>query len=152
MIYTAGKRLRASDLADLTAAAAAWTVYTPVWSSTGTAVSLVDGTITGASRRVGQTADVRVVLTMGASTTFGTGFYRISLPYAPKLNSLIPVYCDDSSGSVRWEGHARIIAATTGGDNMRMVVAAGSAGVGQTSPMTWASGDVLVLAGSYEIA
>jgi hypothetical protein len=151
MIYTAGKRLRASDLADLTAAAAAWTTYTPVWSAASTAVSLGNGTCVGTYRKVGQTVDVRVTLTMGSTTTFGTSFYRLSLPYAPKLDSIIPVYCDDNSGSVRWAGHARIIAATTGGDNMRMVVTAGGAGVTNTSPFTWAQSDVLVMSGQYEI-
>lgn len=151
MIYTAGKRLRASDLADLTAAAGAWGTYTPTWSAAGTAVSLGNGTCVGSYRQVGQTVDVRVTLTMGSTTTFGTSFYRFSLPVAPKLNSLIPVYADDNSATVRWAGHARIIAATTTGDNMRMVVTAGGAGITNTSPFTWAQSDVLVLAGNYEI-
>lgn len=150
MIYTAGKRLRASDLADLTAAAAAWTTYSPAWTAAGTPVVLGTGTCTGTYRRVGQTVDVKVVLTMGSTTTFGTSFYRFSLPVAPKLDSIIPVYADDNSASVRWSGQARIIAATTTGDNMRMVVTAGGAGITNTSPFTWAQSDVLILSGQYE--
>ena len=151
MIYTAGKRLRASDLADLTAAAAAWTTYSPTWSAAGTAPSLGTGTLAGSYRKVGQTVDVKAVLTMGNDTTYGTSFYRISLPYAPKLDSVLDVYCDDSSATLRWFGQARIIAATTGGDNMRMVVTAGSAGITNTVPFTWATNDVLVLSGQYEV-
>lgn len=151
MIYTAGKRLRASDLADLTAAAGAWTTYAPVLTSSGTAFAIGDGTAVGSYRKVGQTVDVRAIVTMGAGTTFGTGTYRLSLPYAPKTNSLISAYCDDNSASQRWAGQARIILASTTGDNMRIIVSAASGAVTNGVPFTWAASDVLILDGTYEV-
>lgn len=151
MIYTAGKRLRASDLADLTAAAAAWTTWAPILTSNGTAFAIGNGTAVGTYRKVGQTVDIRAVVTMGSTTTFGTGDYRVTLPYAPKINSIVPAFCEDNSSSLRWAGSARMIAASTTGDNMRIVVAAGTVGVlAPSAPFTWAQNDVLILSGQYE--
>lgn len=149
MPFTAGRRLRASELGGLVDA---WTAYTPVWSASTTAPVLNNGTITGAWRQVGRTVDVRIALTMGSTTTFGTGNYRLSLPVAPKSNSLLSCYCDDSSASQRWAGQARIIAELATGDNMRIAATAGTSVVTNTAPFTWAASDVLVLTGTFEIA
>jgi len=56
------------------------TTYTPSWTSTGTQPALGNGTITGTYTRTGSQVTARIVLTMGSTTTFGTGTYRLSLP------------------------------------------------------------------------
>ena len=129
-----------------------WQSYTPAWTSSGTAPSLGNGTLTGAYFQAGKLVHVRTVLTMGSTTTFGTGTYRLSLPVGAKGDSLIDALCNDVSASLRWAGSAWIILQTAGGDNMRIIVAAGVGGVTEAAPFTWANGDRLVLAGSYEAA
>lgn len=149
MPLPAGARLRASQLGGLLDA---WTSYIPVWTSSGVAPLLGNGTVQGFWRQVGRTVDVRIALAMGSTTTFGTGNYRFSLPVAPKFNSLLGAYCDDGSATQRWAGQARIIAELATGDNMRIVVQDGTGSVTNLVPFTWASTDVLVLTGSYEAA
>lgn len=141
----AGETIVASD-----AVPDATTSYTPVWSSSGTAVSLGNGTITGDYLQVGAMVWVRIVLTMGSTTTYGTGFYRLSLPATPTTDSLIPGYVDDTSVARRYRLVARITTASASGDNMRMACDDGtSGGVGQTTPITWATGDTLIVSGWY---
>lgn len=60
----------------------AWTPYTPVWAASGTAVSLGNGTILGAYSRCGRTVNVRWELYGGSTTTWGTGSYSITVPFA----------------------------------------------------------------------
>lgn len=129
-----------------------WQAYTPVWSSTGVAPVLNNGSLVGSYFQAGKLVHVRIVLTPGSTTTFGNGNYRLSLPVAPKLDSLLAAYLDDASAALRWAGQARIIAATTGGDNMRIVVAPSTGGVTEAAPFVWANGDKLILHGSYEAA
>ena len=128
----------------------AWGSYTPVWSGTGASgPSLGNGTITGHYKRVGNTVFVRVVLTLGSTSSAGTGtVYRISLPVAAKVGSLLDVFCVGTSGAP-YSGNSRIVSASTTGDNMRMAVT-DNASVGNTVPFAWANGHQLLLHGEYE--
>lgn len=131
---------------------AGWDTYTPVWSGTGTGPSLGNGTITGRHRTVGSKVDVWAKLTLGSTSGAGTGsVYSISLPSAPRVGSLLNAMCEDSSaGSAKWAGIALITTASATGDNMRIIVTAGSTGVSTTVPFSWANGDSLWIAGTYE--
>lgn len=132
----------------------AWTSYTPVWSASTGTPSLGNGTITGKYRTNGKTGFVKIVLTWGSTTSAaGTGLWCLSLPFTPVADSLLQAYVDDNSAAVRWSGTARIISASATGNNMRIVVTAGNAGINSTAqPMTWATSDFLIVAGALEIA
>lgn len=84
----------------------AWTAYTPTWSSTGTAVALGNGTVTGAYIEAGNLIIWKFLITSGTTTTYGTGNYAISLPVTGTV--LFPYPVGDiiglSSGSVYHEG------------------------------------------------
>lgn len=142
----AGEKVRASDVVP-----DAWLSYTPVWSASGTAVSLGNGTITGRYFQTNALVHVKIVLTMGSTTTFGTAFYRFSLPVTPAVDGLLPTFFDDVSASRRYRGVARIILASTTGDNMRIACDDGvTGGAGPTAPVTFANGDSIILSGAYE--
>jgi hypothetical protein len=129
----------------------AWSTYTPAWTATSTQPVLNNGTLTGSYIRIGKFVTVRIVLTPGTTSTFGTGSYRLSLPYAPVVGSHLTAICFDSSaGSIGWAGVARLFANSATGDNMRIVVLDGTAGVSNLIPFTWATGDQLQLCGTYE--
>ena len=131
----------------------AWSSYTPAWTSTGTAPALGNGTLTGAYERVGNTVSLRAVLTLGSTSTVGTGTYRLSLPVAPKVGSLLTALFKDASASgARYSGTVEIVAATTTGDNMRIHVGSGTVTVGATVPVVPANGDELYISGTYEAA
>ena len=144
----AGDIIRASDVNP-----DAWLTYTPVWTASGTAVSLGNGTISGRYYQAGALVHVTIVFTPGSTTTFGTAFYRFTLPVTPALNGLIPGFADDVSATRRYRLVARITAASATDDNMRIACDDGvSGGAGPTAPFTWANGDTLILSGAYEPA
>lgn len=60
----------------------AWTTYTSAWTSTGTAPAIGNGTISARYSITGNTVNVAITLVAGGTTTFGTGTYSFSLPFA----------------------------------------------------------------------
>lgn len=131
----------------------AWTSYTPVWSATAGAPAVGNGSITGAYKRVGNIVHVRVVLVLGSTSTIGSGAYRISLPVAAKVGSLLSgLFKDASNGSARYSGMVEITAATTGGDNMRIAATNSTGVVGSAAPVVPANSDELLISGTYEAA
>ncbi|MET9506927.1 hypothetical protein ABZX62_00315 [Streptomyces flavidovirens] len=59
---------------------AAWTAYTPTWTAATTNPSLGNGTLTGRYLKIGRTCKVLIVLTLGSTSTYGSGNLRLSLP------------------------------------------------------------------------
>lgn len=59
---------------------AAWATYTPTWTNSGSAPTLGNGSIVGGYRRAGTTLHLRGQLSIGSTTTVGTGDIRMSLP------------------------------------------------------------------------
>lgn len=57
-----------------------WVSYTPIWTTSGTAPSIGNGTIKGRWRRVADTAEVEINLTLGSTSTIGTLIHYFSLP------------------------------------------------------------------------
>lgn len=152
--FTAGAVLAASKLNDIRDALStlgdAWTTYVPTWSSSGTAISLGNASITGRYRAVGKTIDFRILLVMGSSTTYGTGVYNFSLPFTPTAltswEALGSCVATDSSASDRYG----LTALYAGGSNVSAV--GGAAGrLGQLVPFTWASTDRLSITGRFEL-
>ncbi|PVD01353.1 hypothetical protein [Streptomyces sp. CS014] len=58
----------------------AWTAFTPTWTSTGTAPTLGNGTLTGRYMKIGRTVHVYGALTFGSTTNTGTGSLTMGLP------------------------------------------------------------------------
>jgi len=59
-----------------------WTSYTPSWTAAGTAPAIGNGTLSGKYLQVGKNVIVQIVFVAGSTTTFGTGEWRFSLPFA----------------------------------------------------------------------
>lgn len=66
---------------------AAWTSYTPTVTTSGSAFSLGNGTIAGSYTQIGKTTFGRIVLTIGSTTSIGSGNYSFSLPVASRALS-----------------------------------------------------------------
>jgi hypothetical protein len=118
------------------------TSYTPSWTATITDPAIENGTITGRYSKHGRWVDVAVQITMGASTTYGSGPWRISLPFVPSTTlpyvgtlSMFDSGTEFRTGAVETltDGTARCtLVADSGGDSVKSSV-----------PFTWASGDRL---------
>lgn len=126
----------------------AWTSYTPTWAASGTAVSLGNGTITGQYIRSGKLVVAEASLTMGGTTTYGTGNYTITLPITARLGGTpvgAALVYDSSVDTNRRAG-----AAVLSGTGAVSFFADGT--VGQLVPFTWANGDVIRFTITYEAA
>jgi len=68
-----------SDITALTGLPS-WTSYTPTWTTSGTAPSLGNGTLTGGYLAIGKILFFRIQFQPGSTTTFGSGGYSFALP------------------------------------------------------------------------
>lgn len=119
-----------------------WTSYGSIaWSSSGTQPVVGNGSLAGRYR---QTVDSDLVifefrLTMGSTTTYGTGTYFFSVPVTPSsiATSNAAGYCyfldsgtQDKIGGLKFE------------DNTKVTPVGATGGVvTPTNPHTWANGD-----------
>jgi hypothetical protein len=157
--WTAGETVTAalmnSDTRDpIKALSDAYTAYTPTWTAASTNPVIGNGSITGAYTRVGKFISFRVAITMGSTTTSGTGQWRLTLPVTARseLWGFFVTARDDSVPAryavyASWSssGYVEFYApATTAGNADRTITG--------TSPFTWAQNDNLFIHGEYEAA
>lgn len=131
---------------------AAWTTYTPTWAGATTNPVIGNGTLTGAYRQIGKTIWVRITMTMGTTTTYGSGGWTWTLPSQARTvaGHSFPV----------WTGGMlmRDISASTYHSTHMWSVLSGGTTIGtiptinSTSPMTWASTDYMTINVLYEAA
>lgn len=125
--------------------------YTPSWTTSGSAPSLGDGTLNGRYTLSGRICTAQIELVAGSATTFGTGQFQFSLPFAA------------SSSSLRTNGIGRLSDAGAGfhigmvevnpTSSVAVIYSNNTANLVQSnSPFTWASGDTLRFTVTYEIA
>lgn len=119
--------------------------YTPVWTSNGTQPTLGNGSITGEFVRSGNMVTATIKLQAGSTTTFGSGNYSFSVPYACSLPSVGSAYILDS-GTAQF--HA-VVLLNAGDTTAEAYISGGTAIVGAAVPMTWANGDSITLTISY---
>jgi len=138
----------------------AWAAYpsTPTWTSTTNPV-INNGTIVGQYVQLGKTVHFRVKITMGSTTTYGSGGYSIGLPVAHNHgaeSAIGRVHMLDSSGPSRYAAYAYTVSANSDTVFLSYTNAAAaqntSSGITATAPFTWASGDILTVTGTYEAA
>jgi len=138
----------------------AWTSYTPTWEA-ATPPAIGNGTITGAYKVIGKTCFVRGRITMGSTTTYGSGDWSIGLPVAA-INAYaiqIPASLLDGSGGTGWY-NALMNGAVALNTISSQILAnfppsfggSTAGGISSSFPFTWGSGDALYFNGSYEIA
>lgn len=127
-----------------------WTAYTPTLAGTGWALG--DGTASGVYCQVGKLIAFRALITFGSTSTFGTGSPNLTVPIALKTagvgGGFTGYFVDSSTGSSYSYG---AWANTTTTVIARSLTTAGAHTVtNSTTPFTWATGDQIILAGTYE--
>lgn len=65
-----------------------WVSFTPLWQSNGTAPAIGNGSIAGRWRQVGGAADIEIRLSLGSTSTTGTGTSFITWPSFMDLQPL----------------------------------------------------------------
>lgn len=141
----------AAAMALATASGAAWGVFVSTWSGSTTNPVLNNGTMVGRYLQVGKTVSFKINLTMGSTTTYGSGAYGWTLPVAPHSDTTASAVLVDASASSRYTATAWL---TNGSGVFRVLsaVATGQSGIAGTVPFTFATSDQIIISGTYEAA
>lgn len=117
-----------------------FTSYTPTWSSTGTQPTVGNGTITGQTFRLGDLTIDIITLTIGSTTSNGTGTYRFSpsRTMSAALNSTAGFATLLDSGTAYYGGSNVVVTTSTVG-----IVFPGGTQWSAGTPFTLATGDVI---------
>lgn len=126
----------------------AWTAFTPVWSSSGVAPAIGNGTIGGRYIQSGKLVIYRGQILWGSTTTGGTGTWTVTVPVTvlDGAQTAVAILIDASAGATRMPGAVAFSAGT-------MTFYAGTGGVANaTAPFTWTTSDSLTWQITYEAA
>lgn len=127
--------------------------FIPIWSSTGTQPVINNGSIYGRYALLGRLVHLYVELTMGSTTTYGTGTYRFSLPIASDGRLwCLPGLSHDVSVATAYEDLTGVItgaASTLVELRTLTTVGASLTAVTNGTPITFATGDKLIVNGVY---
>lgn len=139
----------------LQATSEAWTAYTPTWTASVNP-ALGNGSFTGSAyAQVNKLIFFRIVLTMGTTTTYGTGTWLLTLPVAP-INAGVMTFAGNAlnSGVGYFPCRMTVEGGLAAGQILTPATTAGNAdrGVSGTVPFTWGTVDSLTIIGSYQAA
>lgn len=129
--------------------ATTWSSYTPIWGASTTNPNLGNGTIQGRYYKIGSFVAVQISMNTGNTTTFGSGTYSWSVPFAPanpasgsfSFAAGSAIYNDAGSG--QYQGVACL--QDISGLNRIRVVGHNNTEWGNTAPATWANGDDIMI-------
>ena len=130
----------------LTALQAAWTAYTPTWTAVTTNPSLGNGTLTGSYHRIGKTIFFTISLTIGSTTTLGSGGWIFSLP----VNAGGSASATPFNSQCRIPGNLIRHALLNSNSTVSLYHVDGTIMTGTT--IAWASGNIMSVSGIYEAA
>ncbi len=127
--------------------------YTPSWTAATTNPVIGNGTIVGAFTQVQKRVFWRVLITMGSTTTYGTGNWQISLPVAASAaTALINFPIGNWSGNPAGARSNGQVLHDSVASRAFFVVGGAATLVTNTAPGTWANGNVFYMSGQYEAA
>jgi hypothetical protein len=125
--------------------------YTPSITSGGSAPSLGNGTITGFATRTGMLVNVTINLTLGSTTSLGSGALRFSLPtFAPNTSAAVQ-YCGDAvlyddDAAIFYRAAVQLPAAT----DYVTLIRDTSGSITFNDPVTWATSDTFRISFTYQ--
>jgi len=136
----------------------AWQSYTVSWTAATTNPSIGNGTLTGRYTQIGKTCILMIALTMGSTTTYGSGNWSFSLPKTAKNTTGINFFGVAHLRKVGTANYERIaqIAPSLSTTVINMFTdptpGSNSQSISATVPFTWGDGDALGFQITYEIA
>lgn len=130
-----------------------FTSYTPVWTADTTNPVLNNGVLVGSYVKLEQLCYVDIHLTMGSTTTYGSGNYHLSLPFASVTSGtanyrqiILGVVLNDGVG---WGNMAYVV---DSGASIGTMLLGGTYPVGfatPTNPFTFGTNDLVHIQGWY---
>lgn len=126
-----------------------WTSFTPTWGGTTTNPVLNNGSITASYLQDGKFVVFKGKITMGSSTTFGSGIWTVTVPVnAVDITAIGQGLAKDSSPTNGFP----LIAEFRSVSQLQFWPNNASGQVTNAAPLTWASGDSLNWTIIYEAA
>lgn len=157
--WTAGQKPTAQSFEDLVSA---WASYTPAWTASTTNPTLGNGTLVGRYKQIGKTVHFTLKLTVGSTTTVGSGLYSWSLPVAASgslVDTQCPAYFFDTSAAATAQHYLGMGLIQAGGTTVvRTRVVGGNVAnvsidnLAHNYPFAPATSDQVVISGTYESA
>lgn len=128
-----------------------WEPYTPLWTATGTAPAIGNGVILGSFILLTDLLIGVISITMGSTTTFGTGQYRLSIPpgFTAKTGKVQTCACMGTDAGTSYRPSIGVI--LSGGTTWQMMYSVNATEWSNTSPHTWAVNDEMILNYMLEI-
>lgn len=121
--------------------------YTPTWTGSGGDPAIGNGTLSGRYVKVGQMVQFSIHVLMGGTTTFGSGDYTLSLPFAMGAAE------GSFAASLKDTGTSFYVAVAYPASTTTMQLhVTGANLVGAGAPFTFASGDWIRIGGTYRAA
>lgn len=133
-----------------------WTDYTPTWTAGTTNPTLGNGTIAGRYCQIGKIVWVEIILSIGSTTTVGSGQYRFSVPVTKatvlgNYQALGSGYAEDASAAY---AYTLFVGDSAGANNYVQMRFTGSiyGEVTNSTPFVPASGDRYTISFTYKAA
>lgn len=136
-----------------------WIAWSPTWTAVTVNPAIGNGTNVGAYMMIGKTVHFRFIITMGSTTTYGTGGFRFSLPVAANTSTarglLFPALAWKSSTAAYYAGIGFMFGTST-----QIAAAATTAatntfwGGSLNTPfgVAYSTGDTISIHGTYDAA
>lgn len=123
--------------------------YTPTWFGSVSNPSLGNGTLAAQYTRIGRVVYGYIGITMGSTTTYGSGYWKFSYPVANLGYEMGACYCFDTSAGAEYGGGQAAGLSST--EFAFRVSNNGSTFSALTSahPFAWANGDSLNINWTY---
>lgn len=123
-------------------------VYTPVW--TGGSPTIGNGALNGSYLYDGDVCKISIQLTIGSTTTLGSGAWSFSLPLTSLSRATAgSAVLFDTSASAAYSGASWVQAS---GTTVRVALGGSTSLAGSATPFAWATGDTLYLYHEFPVA
>lgn len=146
--WLAGEKLTATLMNEqirdaLKAISDPWTAYTPTWTASSVNPTLGNGTLVGSYVKAGRLVIGDIRLTIGSTTTVGTGSYSFGLPFAQTNTHKNIGDAEILDLSIPTPYMRHVFA--NGAQTVALVVEAGTPQAGAASPVVPAAGDIYAI-------
>lgn len=121
--------------------------FTTTWTATGSNPAIGNGSIVSSFELTGARITAQVTITMGSTTTFGTGAWRFS-SIANKVGDEMRVALAADTGTLDYLAYTQFVSASA----YRVGVISSGSETSATVPFTWGDTDILLAYSAYTIS
>jgi len=126
--------------------------YTPAWTASTTNPVIGNGSISGNYQQINKWVVGQIFIICGSTTTYGSGFYRFSVPVNISVNASTMAYLQLLDGSAGYSAYIGMGIPVISGGNTIEFRTHGAGTFTPTVPITMANTDQIRIQFIYEAA